>query len=69
VKATLARPARTIASSMTEPATISPSAVQPSFMLQTRAFSSTLEAKTIAATSKKTGQRIRAETPCPVRAT
>ena len=66
---TLALPDRMIASSITAPATINASDDQPSFMLQTRAFRSTLEAKTIAATSKKTGQRMSAETPWPVSAT
>jgi len=54
--------------SITEPTHINANDVQPSFMLKTRAFKRMLDAKTIAATSKKTGQRISAATPCPVSA-
>ena len=63
---TLACPLRMTALSMTAPVTISAKALQPSFMLQTRALSRIVDANTIAATSKKTGQRMSAPTPCPV---
>lgn len=65
---TLASPPRIAASSRSAPAVMSPKALQPSRMLKTGAFRRTLEAKTIAAASKKTGHRMSAETPWPVSA-
>ncbi len=68
MNATVALPDRMTASNVNEPAHMSANAAQPSFMLQTRALRRMLDAKTIAATSKKTGQRTSATTPCAVRA-
>jgi len=68
VKATLACPLRMTPTSMSEPTVMSANDAHPSFWLKTRAFSRMLDANTIAATSKKTGQRINAATPWPVSA-